>query len=183
MSSYLLLLLFPSFFDLLFCCVCVCVCVCEGEAPLAQWIARWTSNPKVVGSSPARGVLYVQRSRRRRRRRRAHLAQEVERWPFKPMVVGSIPTVGVCERKQHKRTTQHNQQQASELAQRKRVGLITQRSEDRNLDSLRTKHKPKQNQKNIFFFFLLGVGFEPTHPKITELKSAALDHSAIQALY
>ena len=25
------------------------------------------------------------------------------------------------------------------------------------------------------------VGFEPTHPKITELKSAALDHSAIQA--
>ena len=26
------------------------------------------------------------------------------------------------------------------------------------------------------------VGFEPTHPKITELKSAALDHSAIQAL-
>ena len=27
------------------------------------------------------------------------------------------------------------------------------------------------------------VGFEPTHPKITELKSAALDHSAIQAHY
>ena len=26
------------------------------------------------------------------------------------------------------------------------------------------------------------VGFEPTHPKITELKSAALDHSAIQAI-
>ena len=25
------------------------------------------------------------------------------------------------------------------------------------------------------------VGFEPTHPKITELKSAALDRSAIQA--
>ena len=25
------------------------------------------------------------------------------------------------------------------------------------------------------------LGFEPTHPKITELKSAALDHSAIQA--
>ena len=25
------------------------------------------------------------------------------------------------------------------------------------------------------------VGFEPTHPKITELKSAALDHSANQA--
>lgn len=29
---------------------------------------------------------------------------------------------------------------------------------------------------------LLEVGFEPTHPKITELKSAALDHSATQAL-
>ncbi len=27
------------------------------------------------------------------------------------------------------------------------------------------------------------VGFEPTHPKITELKSAALDHSAIQAYF
>ena len=25
------------------------------------------------------------------------------------------------------------------------------------------------------------VGFEPTHPKIIELKSTALDHSAIQA--
>ena len=34
-------------------------------------------------------------------------------------------------------------------------------------------------KKNIF---LPEVGFEPTHPKITELKSAALDHSAIQAL-
>ncbi len=30
---------------------------------------------------------------------------------------------------------------------------------------------------------LLEVGFEPTHPKITELESAALDHSAIQADY
>ena len=26
------------------------------SAPVAQWIARWTSNPKVAGSSPARGV-------------------------------------------------------------------------------------------------------------------------------
>ena len=26
---------------------------------------------------------------------------------------------------------------------------------------------------------LLRVGFEPTHPKIADLKSAALDHSAI----
>ena len=25
-------------------------------APLAQWIARWTSNPKVAGSTPARGT-------------------------------------------------------------------------------------------------------------------------------
>lgn len=32
------------------------------------------------------------------------------------------------------------------------------------------------------FNSLLEVGFEPTHPKITELKSAALDRSAIQAL-
>ena len=29
--------------------------------------------------------------------------------------------------------------------------------------------------------FLHPVGFEPTHPKITELKSAALDHSAKSA--
>ena len=29
--------------------------------------------------------------------------------------------------------------------------------------------------------FMLEVGFEPTHPEITELESAALDHSAIQA--
>ena len=26
-----------------------------------------------------------------------------------------------------------------------------------------------------------GVGFEPTHPKIVDLKSTALDHSAIDA--
>ena len=25
------------------------------SAPLAQWLARWTSNPKVAGSSPAGG--------------------------------------------------------------------------------------------------------------------------------
>ena len=29
---------------------------------------------------------------------------------------------------------------------------------------------------------MLEVGFEPTNPKITELKSAALDPSAIQAI-
>ena len=28
---------------------------------------------------------------------------------------------------------------------------------------------------------MLGVGFEPTHPKILYLKYNALDHSAIQA--
>ena len=35
------------------------------------------------------------------------------------------------------------------------------------------------NKKN---YYVPEVGFEPTHPKITELKSAALDHSAIQAV-
>ncbi len=35
-----------------------------------------------------------------------------------------------------------------------------------------------QCEKNIFII-LPEVGFEPTHPKITELKSAALDHSAM----
>ena len=29
---------------------------------------------------------------------------------------------------------------------------------------------------------MLGVGFEPTHPKILELESSALDRSAIQAI-
>ena len=33
-----------------------------------------------------------------------------------------------------------------------------------------------QNEK------MLGVGFEPTHPKILELESSALDRSAIQAI-
>ena len=27
----------------------------SNQALLAQWIARWTSNPKVVGSSPTQG--------------------------------------------------------------------------------------------------------------------------------
>ena len=29
---------------------------CDVQALLAQWIARWTSNPKVVGSSPTQGT-------------------------------------------------------------------------------------------------------------------------------
>ena len=40
----------------------------------------------------------------------------------------------------------------------------------------------QEEKKNIYLVSLPEVGFEPTHPKITELKSAALDHSAIQAL-
>ena len=28
------------------------------QALLAQWIARWTSNPKVVGSSPTQGIFF-----------------------------------------------------------------------------------------------------------------------------
>ena len=28
-------------------------------APVAQWIARWTSNPKVVGSSPTWGSTFM----------------------------------------------------------------------------------------------------------------------------
>ena len=28
--------------------------------PIAQWIARWTSNPKAVGSNPTRDVLVFQ---------------------------------------------------------------------------------------------------------------------------
>ena len=38
------------------------------------------------------------------------------------------------------------------------------------------------NYKKNYTIGVPEVGFEPTHPKITELKSAALDHSAIQAL-
>ena len=29
------------------------------QALLAQWIARWTSNPKVVGSSPTQGTFCI----------------------------------------------------------------------------------------------------------------------------
>ena len=29
------------------------------QAPVAQWIARWTSNPKVVGSSPTWGKVFI----------------------------------------------------------------------------------------------------------------------------
>ena len=31
----------------------------DHQALLAQWIARWTSNPKVAGSSPAQGNLLL----------------------------------------------------------------------------------------------------------------------------
>ena len=30
----------------------------SSQAPVAQWIARWTSNPKVVGSSPTWGKTF-----------------------------------------------------------------------------------------------------------------------------
>ena len=36
----------------------------------------------------------------------------------------------------------------------------------------------KKKEKKLY---MLGVGFEPTHPKILELESSALDRSAIQA--
>ena len=32
--------------------------ICYAGARVAQWIARWTSNPKVAGSSPAQGNLF-----------------------------------------------------------------------------------------------------------------------------
>ena len=35
---------------------------CNPIAPVAQWIERWTSNPKVAGSSPARGIFYNSQS-------------------------------------------------------------------------------------------------------------------------
>ena len=38
-----------------------------------------------------------------------------------------------------------------------------------------------QARAKIIYSIMPEVGFEPTHPKITELKSAALDRSAIQA--
>ena len=31
----------------------------DPQAPVAQWIARWTSNPKVVGSSPTWGSIFM----------------------------------------------------------------------------------------------------------------------------
>ena len=52
-------------------------------APLAQWIAHWTSNPGVAGSSPVRGVAF-----------RANLAQLGERQTEDLKVPGSIPGVG-----------------------------------------------------------------------------------------
>ena len=51
-------------------------------APLAQWIARWTSNPKVAGSSPAGGNVALVMA--------ARLAQSVARGSHNPKVVSSI---------------------------------------------------------------------------------------------
>ena len=51
-------------------------------APLAQWIARWTSNPKVAGSSPAGGNVALATA--------ARLAQSVARGSHNPKVVSSI---------------------------------------------------------------------------------------------
>ena len=34
----------------------------SNQALLAQWIARWTSNPKVVGSSPTQGNFSISKS-------------------------------------------------------------------------------------------------------------------------
>ena len=32
--------------------------IIHSNVPVAQWIARWTSNPKVVGSNPTRDETY-----------------------------------------------------------------------------------------------------------------------------
>ena len=74
-------------------------------ARVAQWIERWTSNPKVAGSSPAVGIVgaTVDRvvkvsspspHRIRPQCYQARLAQSVERQALNLMVVGSSPTVG-----------------------------------------------------------------------------------------
>ena len=57
-------------------------------APLAQWIARWTSNPKVAGSSPAGGMALAAVAARSANR--ARLAQSVARGSHNPKVVSSI---------------------------------------------------------------------------------------------
>ena len=54
----------------------------KASAPLAQWIARWTSNPKVAGSSPAGGNALPSHQ--------ARLAQSVARGSHNPKVVSSI---------------------------------------------------------------------------------------------
>ena len=51
--------------------------LCQHD-PLAQRIARWTSNPKVAGSSPAKSRL-------------TPVAHLVERWSYEPEVAGSSP--------------------------------------------------------------------------------------------
>ena len=50
-------------------------------APLAQWIARWTSNPKVMGSSPIGSSALV--------------AQLAERAAVNRKVIGSNPSRSV----------------------------------------------------------------------------------------
>ena len=55
-------------------------------APLAQWIARWTSNPKVAGSSPAGGMALEHTGTAVV----ARLAQSVARGSHNPKVVSSI---------------------------------------------------------------------------------------------
>ena len=54
-------------------------------APLAQWIARWTSNPKGAGSSPAGGMALAAAAPPA-----ARLAQSVARGSHNPKVVSSI---------------------------------------------------------------------------------------------
>jgi hypothetical protein len=69
----------------------------KASAPLAQWIARWTSNPKVAGSSPAGGNALPSQ--------RARLAQSVARGSHNPKVVSSIlaPRIVFLMQKRHLR--------------------------------------------------------------------------------
>ena len=169
-------------------------------APLAQWIARWTSNPKVAGSSPAGGKALAAVATPSDR---ARLAQSVARGSHNPKVVSSILAPRTRFLFQERTLRSAGVKKAPEGFEPSTLRLLGVRSNQLSYGAAfgetvmdgqtaiaaglepatvgsevqRSSIEPRDRSRKV-----VRVGFEPTPPKRLRPERSALDHSATSPL-